>query len=156
MEQDGRVERWLEDDFEERWLSLLEDETEENGSGEVLEEENESKEGARELAVVERDLPDGLFGFTRRGSDHVVVSSNLYEVDRRRTVQHEKTHHRHPKDELTIRYINGDLDVENTLSFQANNASRFGERRFGVPDGAAAYSRSPETSYSESYDGEYI
>lgn len=82
--------------------------------------------GYRELAVVERPMRDGLFGFTRTDTDHVNVNEALYEVDKENTKQHEKTHHLHPKDELTIRYINGDIDVQHTISYAADNAGRIG------------------------------
>ncbi|MFB6265505.1 MAG: hypothetical protein ABEI07_00295 [Candidatus Nanohaloarchaea archaeon] len=137
-----KIEGWLDEDFGERWRSLLEEEEEREPDPASVEPfpSREERAGPVELKVVEKDLPPGLFGFTRRGSDHVVVNRNLYRVDREKTVEHEKTHHRHPKDELTIRYINGDLDVENTLSFQAGNVSRLGTGSAGVPGTAAAYS----------------
>ncbi|MFB6265702.1 MAG: hypothetical protein ABEI07_01310, partial [Candidatus Nanohaloarchaea archaeon] len=137
---------------EERWSSVVE----EDGS-EGVEMDIETDAGRREkhepvpLAVVERELPSGIFGFTRRDSDHVVVNSRLYRVDRERTVRHERTHHRHPKDELTVRYINGDPDVENTLSFRADKPGWPGAlgRRAGK-GGIAAYGSSRD-SYVESY-----
>ncbi len=113
--------------------------------------------GTPELAVVEQDLPGTLFGFTRRESGHVTVNRNLYEVDKERTIRHEKTHHRHPKDELTIRYINGDIDVRNTLSFQANNAARIGNgagRASARPAGTAAYGAADDER-STAYDDPY-
>ncbi len=67
--------------------------------------------------VVREKMPSGLFGWTRDGSGKVHVSDNLYSVDEKKTIEHEKTHLLHPgKDELTIRYINGDKDPENTVS----------------------------------------
>jgi len=105
------------------------------------------------LAVVERDLPDGLFGFTRRDSSHVVVNRSLYEVDKRRTVRHEKTHHRFPKDELTIRYINGDPEVRNTLSFQANNPGRIGRGSCGVAGNGVTADYGHTGNYGGNYSG---
>lgn len=88
--------------------------------------DDEEPAGYRELAVVERPMRDGLFGFTRTDSDHVNVNEALYAVDKEKTVRHEKTHHLHPKDEMTIRYINGDIDVQHTISYAADNAGRIG------------------------------
>lgn len=145
----GTVERWTadleRDAFAERWrrFAAADDDAEdpaETGPS-IPDPADVSPAGSRDareplpIAVVEQDLPAGLFGFTRRDSDHVTVSSRLYKVDRERTVRHERTHHRHPKDELTVRYINGDIDVENTLSFRADR--RTGRRV--RPDRAAAY-----------------
>ncbi|MCJ7478761.1 MAG: hypothetical protein MUP63_01125 [Candidatus Nanohaloarchaeota archaeon QJJ-7] len=165
------IELWLEEDFGERidagsvdcsnehgsaefvdrWRSLLEEEESGDLDIDIGKEVERKERKPRELAVVERDLPPGLFGFTRRDSSHVVVNRNLYKVDRERTIEHEKTHHRSPKDELTIRYINGDIDVENTLSFRADNPGWPGVLgRAASRPGTAAYSSS-ETTYSESY-----
>lgn len=154
------VERWTDEEFAERWRSFAAgagDDAAEDGSGGSepflpVEEDRDRRGRPRELSVVERDLPDGLFGFTRRDSDHVVVNRRLYRVDRERTVQHERTHHLHPKDELTVRYINGDLDVENTLSFSANTPARMGRglARADLPAGAAGYT-ADGPSYAEPY-----
>jgi len=73
-----------------------------------------------EVTVKVHDMPDGLFGFTdpSKSSDmqDVHINSNLYETDQD-TVEHEKEHVRNPgKDELQIRYLNGDLDPQFTAS----------------------------------------
>lgn len=73
-----------------------------------------------EVTVKVHDMPDGLFGFTdpTKSSDmqDVHINSNLYETDQD-TVEHEKEHVRNPgKDELQIRYLNGDLDPQFTAS----------------------------------------
>ncbi|MDY6773556.1 MAG: hypothetical protein SVS85_00015 [Candidatus Nanohaloarchaea archaeon] len=152
MDAEERADLWLEEEFEERWSSLVEEDRSERVEMDIeVDAIRGEKQEPVPLAVVERDLPSGLFGFTRRGSSHVVVNRNLYKIDRERTVRHEKTHHRHPKDELTIRYINGDIDVENTLSFRAENPGWSGviERAVGK-DGVAAYGSSRD-SYGESY-----
>ena len=84
------------------------------------------------FGVSKQDMSPGLFGWTRTGSGKVHVSNNLYKVDEEKTVQHEIMHLLHPgKDELTIRYLNGDTDPENTLS--ANYTS-------GMPDKKISYS----------------
>lgn len=156
---------WMEDDLESVWREWMEDGGTQEPSIDPQDTPTRPQAGVDrasgpeptvpELAVVEQDLPDGLFGFTRRDSSHVNVNSNLYKVDKERTIRHEKTHHRHPKDELTIRYINGDIDVKNTLSFQANNAARIGNRSGGgrcAPSGAAAYGTAGDTQqYAEAY-----
>lgn len=73
-----------------------------------------------EITVKVHDMPDSLFGFTdpSKSSDvqDVHINSNLYETDQD-TVEHEKEHVRNPgKDELQIRYLNGDLDPQFTAS----------------------------------------
>ena len=69
------------------------------------------------VSVEKESMPGGLFGWTRPGTGKVHVSDNLYSKDEKETIRHEKTHLMFPgKDELTIRYINGDTDPENTLS----------------------------------------
>lgn len=84
-----------------------------------------------DLPVVEHEMPDGLFGFVDPSDRHPVAHVNkaLYKVDKERTRAHEASRKTgHPSnwaaDELMIRYRNGDIDVENTMSFQANNVSR--------------------------------
>lgn len=70
-----------------------------------------------DLTVNFMSMGAGLFGFTDVDSSSVQVNDALYKVDKESTIAHEKTHHEHPgKDELTIRYINGDLDPQNTIS----------------------------------------
>lgn len=145
---DDTVEMWMDDEFQERWQALVPDEESDASRDIGIDGGDNPEEPPIDLAVVEQDLRSGLFGFTRRGSDHVVVNRALYKVDRERTVRHEKAHHRHPKDELTVRYINGDIDVENTLSFQADNPSRIGRGRV-LPAGAAGYGR--RDGYVDSY-----
>ncbi len=69
------------------------------------------------FSVIKEKMPSGLFGWTRTGSGRVHVNNRLYKDDELRTVRHEITHLLNPgKDELTIRYLNGDIDPENTLS----------------------------------------
>ncbi len=156
---DDRVDAWLDDDFAGRWRAFARQDTgperpppSDQGAGEQEPAGRESASGPRDLAVVEQDLPGHLFGFTRRGSDHVTVNRALYRVDRESTIRHEKMHHRTPKDELTVRYLNGDLDVENTLSFRANHASRVGRgNRAGVPVAARS---APAAAYRDA-DGSY-
>lgn len=149
------VEMWMEEEFGERWRSFADAGMDDAGTGHEPAASRSRPDGLRErkeplpLAVVEKELPSGLFGFTRRDSSHVVVNSRLYKVDKERTKRHEKTHHRHPKDELTVRYINGDMDVRNTLSFQADNPGRITGRSRGRT-GVAAYAASGD-SYNESY-----
>lgn len=164
MDPDEVVERWTDGEFADeagfadRWRSFAADadDEEETDSGPERAvpspRTEDDRERPRDLAVVERDLPDGLFGFTRRDSDHVVVNRRLYRVDRDRTVQHERTHHLHPKDELTVRYINGDLDVENTLSFSANTPARMGRgtARADLRPDVAGYAAATQ-SYAEPY-----
>ncbi len=78
-----------------------------------------------DLAVNFMSMGSGLFGFTVPGSDSVQINDALYEVDEESTIRHEKTHHEHPgKDELTIRYINGDIDPQHTIT---------GSRELGSP-----------------------
>lgn len=153
MEADETVGAWLDDAFAERWERFA---AEADADAEPRDRDVPDPSGpdrtAREpldLAVVERDLPGHLFGFTRRDSDHVTVNRALYRVDRESTIRHERMHHRSPKDELTIRYLNGDLDVENTLSFQANRAGRVGSGSGRIPPRAAARTSygSPGTAY---------
>ncbi len=162
---DRVVEQWLEHDFAERWQSVAEsaadDEEPERSDTRWRTFTGEDEDGAepRRLAVVERDLPDGLFGFTRRDASHVVVNRRLYRVDKRQTVRHEKTHHRFPRDELTVRYINGDPEVRNTLSFQANNAGRLGRGSRGVSrtGAVAAYGSAHDTAGEDWVDArEYL
>lgn len=158
---DTAVEQWLAEDFDERWRRLAdaagssgERESERSGSAPVAVADEEERSRPPRLAVVERDLPDGLFGFTRRDASHVVVNRRLYRVDKERTIRHEKTHHRFPRDELTIRYINGDPDVRNTLSFQGNNPGRLGGGSRGVPrtGTAAAYGAAARDGYGGERD----
>ena len=73
------------------------------------------------IRVKVHEMQDGLFGFTDLSEPSsqasVHVNSNVYDIDFEGTPEHEKTHRMHQgKDELTIRYINGDLDPENTLT----------------------------------------
>ncbi len=83
------------------------------------EDVNHSKVGGPNysFSVIRESMPSGLFGWTRIGAGKVHVNNNLYKKDERRTVKHEITHLLNPgKDELTIRYLNGDIDPEKTLS----------------------------------------
>ncbi|MDY6766040.1 MAG: hypothetical protein SVW77_01620 [Candidatus Nanohaloarchaea archaeon] len=144
---DDTVEHWLEEEFEDRWTAFASDGPRAEARSTITDSDSTGQESGEErprtpeLAVVEQDLPGHLFGFTRRDASHVVVNRNLYRVDKKRTVRHEKTHHRHPDDEMTIRYINGDPDVRHTLSFQGNTPARLGTGSRGVTQsGAAAYS----------------
>ncbi len=84
-----------------------------------------------DLPVVEHEMPDGLFGFVDPTETHPVAHVNkaLYKVDKERTRSHEASRATgHPSnwadDELTIRYRNGDIDVQNTLSYQADRGKR--------------------------------
>lgn len=85
-----------------------------------------------EIAVVEQEMPDGLFGFTRPGREKVAfVNKALYKIDKEKTKLHEITHQENPHwSEFMVRSRRtrggGDLDPRNTLSFQANNAGRIG------------------------------
>lgn len=95
-----------------------------------------------DLAVNFTSMGSGLFGFTVPGSDSVQINDALYEVDEESTIRHEKTHHEHPgKDELTIRYINGDIDPQNTIT---------GSRELGSPR-SWAYNPAEETFGDETY-----
>lgn len=109
-------------------------------------EEDENGTPYLEIAVVEQDMPDGLFGFTQPFGPKVAhVNKALYKIDKQKTELHEgkngKGHWKERgKDEMTIRYINGDIDVQNTLSFQANNAGRIGNGQGRVrPYGADSF-----------------
>ncbi|MFB6294148.1 MAG: hypothetical protein ABEI97_00150 [Candidatus Nanohaloarchaea archaeon] len=155
---DDTVAAWLEDDFAERWRDFAGEDTDSDAPTPPTDIDSSLEDGEsqpRRLAVVERDLPGHLFGFTRRNSSHVVVNNRLYQVDRERTVRHEKTHHLHPKDEMTIRYINGDPDVRHTLSFNGNNPARLGSGSTGRPRNTAAYG-SDRDGYSAGRTDTYI
>ncbi|MDY6770084.1 MAG: hypothetical protein SVU88_03865 [Candidatus Nanohaloarchaea archaeon] len=152
---DDTVEPWLDDAFGERWRSLARSDDDDADLPDVpVEDAADRGDRPRELAVVERDLPGHLFGFTRRDSSHVVVNRRLYRVDKERTVRHEKTHHRHPDDEMTIRYINGDPDVRNTLSFRGNRPERLGTGSRGISrtGGTAAYGEDGRSRYGAATD----
>lgn len=157
---DDTVDTWLEDDFGERWTAFAAEDSDTASTGETVSEdvdvsrENGGKHPER-LAVVEQDLPGHLFGFTRRDSSHVVINRRLYRVDKERTVRHEKTHHLHPKDEMTIRYINGDPDVRHTLSFTGNNPSRLGSGSCGRTRHGAAYGPGGD-GYNQAADDTYL
>lgn len=81
------------------------------------------------ITVNKVSLPTGLFGFTntdeKTSERSVQVSNTLYSVDEESTIAHEITHQLHPgKDELTIRYINGDIDPGNTTSLAHKSGGR--------------------------------
>jgi len=95
-----------------------------------------------DLAVTFTSMGSGLFGWTVPGSDSVQINDALYEVDEESTIRHERTHHEHPgKDELTIRYINGDIDPQHTIT---------GSRELGSPR-SWAYNPAEKTVGDETY-----
>lgn len=121
----------LFDDTFEDYTDLVEDESIDQQRYMAVDQDNEiaieydvSFDGAADypaISVVKHEMPDGLFGFTNTdemtGKRSVHISDNLYRIDEESTIPHEKTHQRFPgKHELTIRYINGDVDPGNTLS----------------------------------------
>jgi hypothetical protein len=95
--------------------------------------EDDDGEEYLEVAVVEQEMPDGLFGFTRPENETVVfVNKALYEVDKENTKLHEMTHQEHPHwSEFMVRSRRtrggGDIDPQYTMSFQANNPARIGD-----------------------------
>lgn len=100
-----------------------------------------------QITVKVHDMPDGLFGFTETGQTtdqkDVHINSNLYETDQD-TVNHEIAHQLNPgKDELQIRYINGDLDPENTASLA--------HRRHDSPRASMAYDPGIEAADADQY-----
>ncbi len=85
-----------------------------------------------EIAVVEQEMPDGLFGFTRPSGEKIAfVNKALYKIDKERTALHEITHQEKPHwSEFMVRSRRtrggGDIDPQHTLSYQANNVGRIG------------------------------
>jgi len=109
--EDVEASQYLEVDEEEDVLVAYRLASGEDEGGEYM-----------DIAVQVVDLHDGLFGFTNTESDHVNVNRNLYSSEREETEQHEKEHQRNPHlTELHIRYRNGDIDPENSLSMARYN-----------------------------------
>ncbi|MCJ7429164.1 MAG: hypothetical protein MUP66_02115 [Candidatus Nanohaloarchaeota archaeon QJJ-5] len=119
------LEAFEQDDVEE-YIATVEDES----LAVEYELDEEPDEQYPSIRVKVHEMPDGLFGWTDLNESSsqasVHVNSNVYDIDFEGTPSHEKTHRLHQgKDELTIRYINGDLDPENTLTMAHNGGRKW-------------------------------
>lgn len=115
----------FEEESVEEYVATVEDES--LAVEYQLDEEDASYPSIR---VKVHEMPDGLFGWTDLSEPasqaSVHVNSNVYDVDFEGTPSHEKTHRLHQgKDELTIRYINGDIDPENTVTMSHRGGQKW-------------------------------